>query len=273
MLNRWVTMKQEERVGSLRRRPAIAAEATKLHEAERWRHQILREISQKVGEIHNSSLGEHRIRELNDEINRLFREKFHWERRIVELGGANYSRAPRIMDSLGREIIGPGGYKYFGEARNLPGVKELLEPPEAVEIAHKSKGEVTKNIDPDYYGFRDDEDGLLAKMEEVAEQRLIDEYVHNWKEARAEKLRVQEQLGITMKEEDDGVGDDMRDVVEQLESQFTAHVPVPDKKDVEKALLDQRKKELLAKYLSEDLVEDLTVSEQQVRAVTGRQMS
>lgn len=36
------------------------------------------------------SLGEQRIRDLNDEINKLLREKAQWERRIIELGGPNY---------------------------------------------------------------------------------------------------------------------------------------------------------------------------------------
>ena len=29
---------------------------------------------------------------MNDEINKLIREKGHWERRIVELGGPDYSK-------------------------------------------------------------------------------------------------------------------------------------------------------------------------------------
>jgi hypothetical protein len=37
------------------------------------------------------SLDEYRIRDLNDEINRLLREKTHWERRIRELGGPDYA--------------------------------------------------------------------------------------------------------------------------------------------------------------------------------------
>jgi pre-mRNA-splicing factor ISY1 len=42
---------------------------------------------------------------MNDEINKLMREKSHWERRIVELGGPDYSRAaPRTTDSMGREV-------------------------------------------------------------------------------------------------------------------------------------------------------------------------
>ena len=38
-----------------------------------------------------AGLGEFRIRDLNDEINKLLREKRHWQDRIVELGGPDYS--------------------------------------------------------------------------------------------------------------------------------------------------------------------------------------
>ncbi len=51
-----------------------------------------------------------RIRDLNDEINKLIREKGHWERRIVELGGPDYARAaPKVQDSQGFEIQGATG--------------------------------------------------------------------------------------------------------------------------------------------------------------------
>lgn len=51
-----------------------------------------------------------RIRDLNDEINKLIREKGHWEVRIVELGGPDYAKsAPRAQDSEGNEIRGATG--------------------------------------------------------------------------------------------------------------------------------------------------------------------
>ena len=38
-----------------------------------------------------------RLRDLNDEINKLIREKGHWEKRIVELGGPDYAKAaPKV---------------------------------------------------------------------------------------------------------------------------------------------------------------------------------
>ena len=39
----------------------------------------------------SAGLGEFRIRDLNDEINKLLREKRHWEDRILELGGTDYA--------------------------------------------------------------------------------------------------------------------------------------------------------------------------------------
>ena len=43
-----------------------------------------------MAQIQNAGLGEFRLRDLNDEINKLIREKRHWEKRIIKLGGPNY---------------------------------------------------------------------------------------------------------------------------------------------------------------------------------------
>lgn len=51
------------------------------------------------------------MRDLNDEINKLLREKHHWENQIIFLGGANYKRAGKMTDSEGREVPGMRGYK------------------------------------------------------------------------------------------------------------------------------------------------------------------
>uniref|UniRef100_A0A669NYJ0 Pre-mRNA-splicing factor ISY1 homolog n=1 Tax=Phasianus colchicus TaxID=9054 RepID=A0A669NYJ0_PHACC len=72
------------------RRPFLASECNELPKAEKWRRQIIGEISKKVAQIQNAGLGEFRIRDLNDEINKLLREKGHWEVRIRELGGPDY---------------------------------------------------------------------------------------------------------------------------------------------------------------------------------------
>lgn len=129
VLNRFWEAKREEKRGPKQKRPFLASECRDLADADKWRQQILREIGRKVSEIQNPGLGEHRIRDLNDEINKLIREKVHWEDRILELGGPDYKKqAPQITDAEGNAIdsaSGKGlGYRYFGAAKELPG-KEL----------------------------------------------------------------------------------------------------------------------------------------------------
>jgi pre-mRNA-splicing factor ISY1 len=118
----------------------------------------------------------YRLRDLNDEINKLIREKGHWERRIVELGGPDYSLTrQKVTDSDGKEVSaasGKGaGYRYFGAAKNLPGVKELFEKA-APRKLRRTRFDMHKAVDADYYGFRDEDDGILVKVEAEAERTI-----------------------------------------------------------------------------------------------------
>lgn len=85
-LARWRASQLDEPTQK-QRRPYLASECNDLLDAQKWRLDIIREISRKVTQIQNAGLGEHRIRDLNDQINKLLREKKHWESRIKELGG------------------------------------------------------------------------------------------------------------------------------------------------------------------------------------------
>lgn len=141
---------------------------------------MVHEITRKVTEIQNAGLGEHRIRDLNDEINKLFREKAQWERRIVELGGPDYSRAGgRALDADGKELPGSGGYKYFGAARELPGVRELFAE-EGRRKKKRTRGQIFQHISPDYFGWRDEEDGVLVREEAAAESKARAIAVTEW---------------------------------------------------------------------------------------------
>lgn len=253
MLNRFLKMKEEERGGGNRgrrggyrggdgggggeRRPYIAAECNNVVDAEKYRMQILREVGKKVTEIQNANLGEHRIRDLNDEINRLIREKHHWEKRIIELGGPNYiATAPKVLDHDGKEAAGYGGYKYFGEARNLSGVKDLLVHPGA-QAPKRTRYEMYKGVDADYYGFRDDEDGLLETLETEAEKKAISKAVDEWHARQKRKVE---------------------DMSSAVPDEFVAHVPVPSKEQLEKMMVDKRKEELMKKYVSAEMAEKIT---------------
>lgn len=75
MLNRWVKMKRSLNTKDKGKRPKNPEDTNNLQDAEYWRSQIIRELVKKVSDIQNASLGEHRIRDLNDEINALLKEK------------------------------------------------------------------------------------------------------------------------------------------------------------------------------------------------------
>lgn len=119
---------------------------------------------------------DYELRDLNDEINHLFREKGQWERQIAALGGANYrSGVPRILDDHGEEIPGMRGYRYYGRARELPGVKEHLRPAEAQEdkaeeSVKEKRIKAYQGQPPAYFGNEDEQDGVLLREEMGAEE-------------------------------------------------------------------------------------------------------
>ncbi|KAI9433074.1 pre-mRNA-splicing factor ISY1 [Lactarius indigo] len=171
------------------RRPRMASACKSLRECERWRGEILREISRKVSKIQDSGLTDYEVRDLNDEINRLLREKRHWENQIIALGGANYRRNVAMLDDDGREVPGTKGYKYFGRAKELPGVKELFESRKKEEDEENATHNFYKkytNQGPAYFGDLDELDGELLKYEEAAEQA-------GWEQAHA---NLREVLGL-----------------------------------------------------------------------------
>jgi pre-mRNA-splicing factor ISY1 len=171
------------------RRPRMASACKSLRECERWRGEILREISRKVSKIQDSGLTDYEVRDLNDEINKLLREKRHWENQIIALGGANYRRNVAMLDDDGREVPGTKGYKYFGRAKELPGVKELFESRKKEEDEENATQSFYKKFTqqgPAYFGDLDEGDGELLKYEEAAEQE-------EWEEAHA---HLREVLGL-----------------------------------------------------------------------------
>jgi len=233
MLNRWWSMKTGDGgKPKERRRPYLASNCHNVVACERWRMQILREVGKKVTEIQNASLGEGKLRELNDEINKLVREKGHWERRILELGGPNYLHStPDVIKDAGKEAeVGSGGYKYFGAARELPGVKELFAQP-VEQKGPPTRGELNKGVDAEYFGFRDDEDGVLEAVENEAEEQARAKAIMAWKE--------------------NNKGDtDMEDSEDYELTPLNVFV-VPSKQDIERALVERHKAELMNKYAQE----------------------
>ncbi|XP_032661429.1 pre-mRNA-splicing factor ISY1 homolog isoform X2 [Chelonoidis abingdonii] len=242
------------------RRPFLASECNELPKAEKWRRQIIGEISKKVAQIQNAGLGEFRIRDLNDEINKLLREKGHWEVRIKELGGPDYARVgPKMLDHEGKEVPGNRGYKYFGAAKDLPGVRELFEK-EPLPPPRKTRAELMKAIDAEYYGYRDEDDGVLEPLEQEHEKKVIAEAVEKWKVerearlARGDKEEEEEEINIYAVDDESDEESSKEKEGEEGQQKFIAHVPVPSQQEIEEALVRRKKMELLQKYASETLM-------------------
>ena len=66
----------------------------------------------RVSLLAEAGLTDYEIRDLNDEINKLIREKRHWENQLVALGGANYRRSVAMLDDDGKEVPSTKGYKF-----------------------------------------------------------------------------------------------------------------------------------------------------------------
>ncbi|MCJ1307644.1 NineTeen Complex (NTC) component [Agyrium rufum] len=159
------------------RRPKVITEVNSIPTCEKWRGHVLKEISRKVSRIQELNLSDFQIRDLNDEINKAMREKHMWEVQIRNLGGPNYMRGGRVYDDEGKEIPGGGkGYRYFGRARELPGVKELFETqkPKSSEKS-EPRTDLRKQVDASYYGYNlDEEDGTLLAYEAEKEQEAYE---------------------------------------------------------------------------------------------------
>ena len=169
-LNRWIDQKRliDSSGQSLSSTARFPSECRSVKECEVSRSQIVRRLSSLISQIQDSTLGEQRVRDLNDEINKLFRSKYAWETQILKLGGPDYrATSAGLTVSEGIEIPGQGGYKYYGAAKDLPGVRELLEAVPVVEAPRKSRSELLGSLRADYYGWQDEDNELLPDEAEA----------------------------------------------------------------------------------------------------------
>lgn len=67
--------------------------------------------------------------------------------------------------------------RYFGRARELPGVKELFESskPKAPDKPLEGRADLRKHVDASYYGYNlDEEDGTLLAYEVEKEKEAFE---------------------------------------------------------------------------------------------------
>lgn len=118
-------------------------------------------------------------------------------------------------------------------------MKEFLEV--KMKEKEEDKKRVTrydlyKRINPDYYGFGDDDDGLLIPLEAAAEKRLRSNRIRRWRQKNglppedAKKMRLD-------------IGNETK-----AKPRWKSHVALPTKAEIEAAIVAKRKEILLAKY-------------------------
>ncbi|KAL2915032.1 NineTeen Complex (NTC) component [Polyrhizophydium stewartii] len=202
------------------KRPRFANMVSSLKEAERWRRDLIREITRKIERINDASLTEFQVRDLNDEINKNMHEKRQWEYRVRELGGTDYFKRLGPLDVEGKPVPGTKGYKYYGRAKELPGVKELFQLA-AVEEAQVKPEDMMYVVDTDYFGLRDEDDGALLEYERLQEQEFRDAVVGRFGE----------------------------DGAENLAKDFVLPAQVPTQKEVEAWFVQRRQQELADRYI------------------------
>ena len=134
------------------------------------------------------------MRDLNDEINKLIREKRHWERQIKALGGPAYKSAP-VVSEEGSAVPGSArylrGYMYFGAAKKLPGVAELFAK-KAVKPKKRTRSQMYKGTDAEYYGYghEADEASLVAAEQRAEDEKMakLDDGWHARRQARRARI-------------------------------------------------------------------------------------
>jgi len=240
-LARWRRMKEAEERGPVAKRPHDVRECKTLADADRFRREVLGDISRKIAAIQNPGLGEYKLRDLNDDINKMLRVKYAWEARIKELGGPDYRKlAPKELDAEGKEVAGSKGYKYFGAAKELPGVRELFEKDaEEGGPPKRSRADLVKNIDAHYYGYMDEDDGWLIPFEKAEEEKAIARLNAEWEEKGPEMNRVKGVDDDIYQVDDDSDGEEQINIKESVvksedgREMIIKHVMVPSQAEIE----------------------------------------
>eukprot|EP00747_Dinoflagellata_sp_TGD_P162249 gnl/TRDRNA2_/TRDRNA2_179643_c0_seq1.p1 gnl/TRDRNA2_/TRDRNA2_179643_c0~~gnl/TRDRNA2_/TRDRNA2_179643_c0_seq1.p1 ORF type:complete len:363 (-),score=124.69 gnl/TRDRNA2_/TRDRNA2_179643_c0_seq1:62-1045(-) len=289
-LNRWTAQEKKLQNPYAEKRPKIASEVTTIKECEHWRNDLLRGVATKIKEIQNAGMGEHRIRDLNDEINKDLREKKYWDEQIKNLGGPDYAAMQaKAVEQAGAE---PGtstsGYKYFGAAKDLPGVRELFETNEAPEAPRKTRKQLFKMIQPDYYGWRDEEDGMLLLAEKQAEMELVAKEMARWKAEQAKKAAKGKQVAAEVpkeaeeeeppvkklrigsmpgEESDEEMEAEKAEEVEKAETRtnWKSYVDVPTMEEIDRLIIQKKKQALLSKYATPELKEERNTTNELLR--------
>lgn len=230
-------------------RPSRVQSVQSLSQAEEYRRECVKELSAKLARIHESFINEHQIRDLNDSINHLMKERLAWEHHIKSMGGPDYLTYSKRQQNQGSVEV--DGTRYFGRARELGDVKEILKAQESEEQKKLEKERTTKdekslikrieqeshNLSANYYGLFECASSFPDEGDLLVEAGLMED-----EESHTKRLRNRYETSVTKKllkqhlENSDIVGYGVLESL-NLENMNTME-------DVEKVLVDERKREM-----------------------------
>ncbi|KAG7930223.1 uncharacterized protein OGAPODRAFT_74452 [Ogataea polymorpha] len=189
MLNR-LYGRQHGVVGS---RPRVTQDTDDVHEAETFRTMCLQEISAKIEKINDPLLQDSQIRALNDELNKLMRERRAWEHRVKELGGPDHLRTSAVADGS----VTVNNYRYFGRAKQLPEVERLLNSrgkDDAFALGNAKEQFLRLNqtdLEPAYYGYEDENElDLRIPSDDMAQDTQQECALLEFERKRTAELRT-----------------------------------------------------------------------------------
>lgn len=225
-------------------RPKYVQLVKNLPQAEKWRSVVIGEISTNLTRIQDPNINHVQIRDINEHLNKLFREKRAWEHHIKLLGGADYT-----LLSGGDAGIKVKGYRYYGRARELPDVQEMLKQTEEAEKKKKSRtsekqeAEVRlqirrERLGPFYYGCYDGDSSPVPTKKDVDKELGYTNEEGKYK--RDSRLLAYEE-------------ERSRELGKQFEDQkFEGHFEdlVPTSEQVSRWIVEERKRKLMERLNS-----------------------
>lgn len=235
----------------------MTTDENSLERALEWRMQIVKELAKMITDIQADNLDEHRIRDMNDQINRKMRLKRAWEHRIVELGGPNYLgvHPTQFVDVGVAPDMKGGAYRYYGAAKGLPGVKELLRDAlgegEGKRKTSRSVEQLWKHAGVAYFGYLDDEDGVLEEEERKAQKIALEKAHAEWEKSQSKK-RQKKDNGEEEEEEEE-----TRGAFRYVDEGFKAHVTLPTQEEIDALIVERKKRDLLKMYATPELQKQL----------------
>jgi len=223
-------------------RPKRVQSVKDLRVAEKFRLLCVQEISQKISRINDVSLNDYQIRDLNDELNKLTKERFAWEYHIKELGGPNYIlNSNKAMSSVN---VDSSGYRYFGRAKDLPDVKQMLEARKKHKTEQETQIQVAKDkklrlhlleeskekLPLSYFGVVNTTVEETSHTDAQGQDEELLEYESRLTTERRRKLNVQFSGASTRSD----------DEVSLL------HLKIPESSAIEKYIIQKKKEKLLS---------------------------